>query len=104
MTALIPQVQGGDRNFNQYQSGLQKTLQPILSNPINFGTLLTSIPLLAAGPNTVNTGLNRKLIGWFIVRQRAQSSIWDSQDSNTQPNQSLILNVSADVTCDIWVF
>lgn len=104
MPAKIPQVQTGDKNFVLFQTQLGKALQPILDNPVNFGLILPSVSLLASATNVVNHGLNRKLIGYIITRQRAQSSIWDSQDVNPQPNVSLLLNVSADVTVDLLVF
>ena len=104
MAAQIPVVQTNNADFRLFQSQLSKVLQPILSNPINFGTRLSGVSLLANGVNTVNHNLNRTLQGWFLVRNRADAVVWDSQDSNTNQTQTLLLNTSADVTVDIWVF
>jgi hypothetical protein len=99
----IAQVQTDDRNTNQFQSNVTSVLNPILGNPLLYGSLLTSVAL-ASGDNTINTGLNRKLQGWFLVRQRAAASIYDKQDSNTTPQLTLVLNASTAVTVDLYVF
>lgn len=102
----IPLVTTQDRDLNLFQTQLGKALQPILANPINLGRLIQGVALIN-GQTIVPTGLNRQLQGWFTVRVRAQATIWDSQDSNTTVPQSLntlILNSTAAVTVDLWVF
>lgn len=90
-------------DLTQVQQNLVRTLQPVFSTPILGGNLLTG-QALTSGTNTINHGLGRKLNGWLIVRQRAQASIWDSQDSNKSPNLTLVLFVDNPVNCDIYVF
>lgn len=104
MTSKIPLVQTTDKNFHQFQTQLGKSLQPILKNPINYGVLLKSVALVTGQANAVSHTLNRTLQGWLIVRQRAQAQIWDSQDSNSAPDTTLLLHASANVTVDLWVF
>jgi hypothetical protein len=104
VSVKIPYQQTDDRQFNQFQVALGKALSPVVGNPINFGLQLNSVALSASQTNSIPHMLDRNLIGWFIVRQRANSVVWDAQDSNTTPSQTLSLNCSADTTVDIWVF
>lgn len=99
----IPYQQSQDKNFNLFQTQLATALQPITSIPTCKSTLLTG-QQLNAGANTIQTSLGYPLSGWYIVRQRAQAAIWDTQDSNPSPNTTLILNSSASVSVDIIVF
>lgn len=92
-----------DSDLAKVQRDLVRVLQPVFNTPTLGGNLLTE-QALAVGPNSINHGLGRNLNGWQIVRQRAQASIWDSQDSNQTPNLTLALNSSAAVVCDIYVF
>lgn len=92
-----------DNDLNTVQLNLVRTLNPIFNTPTLGGNLLTN-QTLAAGANTINHGLGRNLNGWQIVRQRASASIWDSQDTNKMQNLTLILNSSAPVTVDLYVF
>ena len=48
--------------------------------------------------------LQRPLQGWYIVRQRALASIYDTQDSNQNPSLTLNLTSNAVVSVDIAVF
>src|SRR5271165_3872674 len=97
------QIVTQDHDLNQVQFQLVRTLNPVFNTPTLGGTLLTS-QVLAVGTNTINHGLNRNLNGWQLVRQRANAQIWDSQDSNKSPASTLILNSTAAVTIDIYVF
>jgi len=78
-------------------------LNPVLASPIATPIILTDISL-SAGSNTINHTLGKNLTGWFLVRQRAQSQVWDKQDSNSLPQYTLILQASSAVTVDILVF
>jgi hypothetical protein len=92
-----------DSDLNTVQLNLVRTLNPIFNTPTLGGNLLSNITL-TAGVNTINHGLGRNLNGWQLVRQRAQANIWDTQDSNKMQNLTLLLNSSAPVVCDIYVF
>jgi|ERR1700677_2378928 len=92
-----------DQSLQLIQQNLVRCLTPVFNTPTMGGNLLTG-QALASGTNTINHGLGRKLNGWIIVRQRAQASIWDAQDSNKSPNLTLVLFVDNPVNCDIYVF
>jgi hypothetical protein len=98
----LPTFNTQDLVVSQLQSTWSQALNPLLRNPANNSYILEKIPLVA-GPNVVNHLLGRKLIGWRIVRQRADASIYDTQDSNNTPALTLNLVSSADAVCDIEV-
>lgn len=92
-----------DADLATVQRNLVRVLQPIFNTPTLGGNLLVNQPLLV-GENTINHGLGRQLNGWQIVRQRAQASIWDTQDNNKTPALTLLLNSDTVVHVDIYVF
>lgn len=100
----IAKVQTTNREINQLQSNIITQLnQQKPTNSLAAGVILEKISLIA-GNNTINHKLDRNLQGWFIIRLRSSASIYDKQDSNQIPDKTLILNSSADVTVDIFVF
>lgn len=105
----LPQIQsatGGqsiDAVFTQMQTLWSAQLNPLLNRPQNLSTILPKVSL-AIGDNTISHTLGRALAGWNIVRIRAAATIYDKQDSNTNPAVSLILNSSAAVVIDLEVF
>lgn len=100
----IPNQQTNDRNLGSAQQYLSQALSPLLRNPLTNGSILSSVSL-TTGDNTIPHGLGRALQGWSIVRMRANfSQIYDKQDTNSSPQNNLILNASADVVADIYVF
>jgi hypothetical protein len=92
-----------DRDFQLMQTSWSQELNPLLRNPVSSGRILKFVTL-ETGNNVVNHGLGRKLQGWFIVRQRATGSFYDTQDQNERPQLTLNLVSSATVTVDIFVF
>ena len=99
----IRRLNTNDRIIGQIQDNIANVLEPITNIPLNYGVRLTNV-ILTSGSNTVNHGLNRTLLGWFVTRQRSSATIYDTQDSNTNPTKTLILVASANVTVDLFVF
>lgn len=122
MASSIASVQSDDRNQNQSQSNILSQLNYLLkNNPLLSGNLLSdSIVIsgatkhtqgitLAMGDNTINHGLGRPLVGWFVTRNSASATFYDKQATNSvngvsQTNLTLILNASAATTVNIFVF
>ena|ERR1700690_1873345 len=92
------------RVINQLQENIDKAISPITSKSQNDSQILTNIKLLAGQINQVSHLLNKPLTGWKVIRQRQNSIIWDSQDTNTNQSQTLLLNASNTCTVDIEVF
>lgn len=99
----LPQFQTDDKALSLMQNAWATALNPLLSQPLNSGVLLSNVSL-GSGSNTINHRLGRKLSGWIITRIRAASVIYDTQDLNSQPSKTLILNSSAPVVVDLLVF
>ena len=96
-------VQTTDRVVNQLQDNIANFVEPISDNVLLPGIILKNVAL-AASSNTIQHKLGRLLLGWFIVRQRASASIYDTQDTNPTPTKTLLLTSSAVVTVDLYVF
>lgn len=92
-----------DKDLSLLQTSWASDINPVLNAPLNNGHILSGV-VLSSGTNSVNHLLARKLLGWFIVRQRSAASIYDNQDSNSNPTQTLTLVSSAGVTVDLFVF
>ena len=92
------------RIINQIQSNIDASFLPLTSNLQNDSTQLVSISLKASKTNIISHTLNRKLSGWKVVRLRGEATIWDTQDANDNPKQTLLLHTSADVVVDLEVF
>lgn len=104
MANKIAQVQSADREFNQYQSNVSSAMNPILNNPLSYGSILQDLTL-SVGTNVVNHKLGRSLQGWFPVRyQGSWAQIYDEQNTNATPQTTLILVSSAEVTVNLYVF
>lgn len=56
------------------------------------------------GSNTIQHKLDRKLQGWVFVRKGAAAEVYDTQDTNTTPDRTLVLVSDAAVTVNIYVF
>lgn len=96
-------VQTTDRVVNQLQDNIANFIEPLGNNVLLSGIILKNVAL-AVGSNTIQHGLGRLLLGWFIVRQRASASIYDTQDTNPSPTTTLRLTSSAVVVVNIYVF
>lgn len=100
----IAKVQTADRLLNEVQQNIARVVEPIASNPIVIGLTLYSV-VLQSGANTVYHKLDRNLQGWFPVRWHGGwAQIYDTQDANTTPALTLLLNASAGVTVDLYVY
>lgn len=129
MIPKSPLVQTGDRNINQLQSYITQFLNQVNESGIVNGNILpitkngqippfllegaevTSLALLSANnPTEISHYLGRELLGWVVIRKSANANVWDSQASNTIAggyagvDKTLLLNVSANVTLQLYVF
>ena len=91
------------RIINNIQNNIEKTIDTIVSKNQNDSILLQNISL-KTGDNIISHKLNKKITGWYIVRLRQPAIIYDTQDTNTQPNLTLLLTSDIDVIIDLLVF
>jgi hypothetical protein len=99
----LQRIQTADRVINMIQDNISNIIDPLSSKELLQGQILTKIAL-TTGTNNIAHKLDRRLLGWFIVRQRASATVYDTQDTNPSPDIFLRLVASANVTVDLYVF
>lgn len=99
----IAKTQTPDRLINRLQDSIELALNPLLQNVLAVGNLVQGVSL-AIGSNTINHGLGQALTGWMITRLNGGASIYDTQSTNPQPAQTLILVSDAAVVVDVYCF
>lgn len=100
----LKKIRIDNRETDQLQENINQFGNQFLNKNIIDGLPLTNVVLTAGSVNEINHKLGRKIQGWIITRKKANSVIWDTQDSNTRSDRTLLLNVSANVTVDLWIF
>lgn len=99
----LPKYQTAIKELSLLQQTWSAELDPVVNNTFSNGQVLQSVSLVS-GANTINHKLGRKLQGWVLTRLRASATIYDTQDANTMPEFTLLLNSSANAVVDIYVF
>lgn len=103
----IQLVQTDDKDVNQLQRNIAKVVEPVISNPLVNGLILTNVALVTSDPNFIAHKLGRKLQGWFVVRMRDPgAAIYDVNDTFSSEDQArfLVLITGTNVTVDLYVF
>lgn len=91
-------------DLNQVQNNVEEAINPIINSNIVDGVLLRNLKLCALQANLITHKLGRPPLGWIVVRQRADSRIWDVQDSNVLKKTTLAITCSHEVEVDLWIF
>lgn len=106
---MLPQFQaspGGqkiDAVFTQMQNAWGQVLNKLIARPQNNSVIIPNLELVV-GTNTIPHGLGKPLSGWIPVRKNAAAEIYDQQETNQNPSNSLILVSDAVVTVTLEVF
>ena len=98
----LPQFQSSDQAISLLQSKWASIIQPVLDLPSNNAVILSNIVLSSS--SVISHTLGRELSGWHIVRQRGSATIYDRQDTNLNPDKTLLLSASSGVRVDILCF
>lgn len=114
MSVKLPLLNAADPVMNRYQTQLQGSLAPITNNAAavaqqvmikdSQGNMTPNIILISGTVNVIPIGLSATLQGWTLTRIKGQATIWDTQDSNSTPSQTLNLNTSANVVVQLAVW
>ena len=99
----LPKYHNDDNAFNLLVTNWSSQIDPVLNFPINNGLILKDVETVS-GQNIINHKLDRKLQGWFIVRQRGNAIFYDNQVNNPLPDKSLWLIASSGITIDLLCF
>lgn len=88
-----------DFRLMNLQDAVASKLNPLEQVPFLNGVRLNDIAL-SVGANSVSHKLAREAVGYFVLKRRADASIWDGAIDD----KTLTLFASAAVTVDLWVF
>lgn len=104
----IAKVQTASREVNQLQTNISQAFyafgNQLIANPVLNGYVISNL-VLNSGANTVPHNLGRAVVGYLPVRFIGSfAQIFDTQNSNQTPQTTLLLNASALVTVDLYVF
>lgn len=96
--------QTSDLTLAQVQDNLVNCLNPLFNNPLLDGVLVKNIALVT-GSNIINNPIQRAIQGVIFVNKNAFSDFnLSAQATNPTPINTIIINLSASVTCDLWIF
>lgn len=99
----ITSLQHPDRIINQIQTNILSNLNQMIKDPMTNGVYLQEVALVT-GDNVISHTLGRDLQGWILIRVRSLAVVCDHQDINPNPSKTLILESSANVVVDLFVF
>jgi hypothetical protein len=99
----LPIFQTSSKDLSLLQTNWSTQINPVLAQPMAQGLFVKNVTL-NTGSNVLNHRLGRRLQGWIITRIRALATIYDTQDTNQQPDLTLVLVSSATVQVDLYVF
>jgi hypothetical protein len=99
----LPIYKTVDTSFTLMQTAWANKLNPVIDLPQSSGVIIKNVSL-KTGDNTIDHRLNRDLQGWQLIRVRAAATIYDKQDANQLKDRTLVLNSSAPVIVDLFVF
>lgn len=97
---MLAQYQTSDQALTLMQNSWAAQLNPVISNVLVRGLLLTNVALIN-GATVINHLLSRTQQGWMIVDQNGAAQIYRSAPLN---NKTLTLTSNAAVTVSLWVF
>ncbi len=89
-----------DQTLMLMQKQWTSELNPLLAVSLTQGSLLPNVNLIK-GSNTFDHYLGRQVMGWFIIDQNSQASIYRSAPLNSQ---TLTLTSDAVTTISLWIF
>ncbi len=104
MYKRFKKIEIADQILSRMQDNVDSAISQLSVTEILQGRLVKDVELASATTTKISHKLGRAPLGWIIVRQRASAIIWDTQDTNSNPNLTLNLNCSANVIVDLWVF
>lgn len=99
----VQKIATEDRVLSQIQSLIVPKINFLSALPLSSSIILENITLVT-GSNSINHLLSRRLQGWMITRINAAVTIYDTQNSNILPDQTLLLTSSGDCIVNIMVF
>lgn len=88
----------------QIQRNIQDVLDPISEQIHLDSILIQDISLTTGATNYINHTLGRSISGWTVHKKNAQADIWEDTSVSVNSSKQLVLQCSANVTCDLVVY
>lgn len=86
------------------QESTESALLALGDAQITQGRLIKSVSITAGSAARVDHKLGKAPAGWLVVGKSAEATVWDEQAANGTPARTLVLQASANVTVNLWVF
>ena len=96
-------LHSGNATLDRVQDSIQTSLQPLLELPFASGSLIKD-QVLGTSDTYVDHKLGITPEGWLIIKQNADTSIYESATVNHAPSKNIILKAGASVTVTIFFF
>ena len=93
-----------NETLSMIQERIEDAVLPITESSIIDGVLIQGQTLSSGSTSTVSHNLGRNIKGYIVVKRSAAQHVFDVQDTNDNPNTTLLLTASGTVTVDLWVF
>lgn len=97
----LPIYKDDNQPFQLMQTKWKAELDPVLSNVIVSGLLLSSVSISSASANVINHTLGRKQQGWYLTDVNALATLYRSAALN---DRTLTLTSNNDCVISLWVF
>lgn len=97
----LPIYKDDNQPFQLMQTRWKSELDPVISNSILGGLLISEVSITSASANIINHRLNRKMIGWFQTDINASATLYRSAALN---DKTLTLTSNNDCVISLWVF
>lgn len=102
--SILPfrRIRTDNSDIQKLQDSTDETFRSFQKKEILEGRLLEDVAIVSGTAKIVQHKMGRALRGWIIAGKDADARVWETP--STTPRSSLILNASANVTVNIWVF
>lgn len=100
--ATFRRLNTDDEALNRVQSAVADAFLSAPGSIFDGGVVIEGVSLLAASPTVLQHSLGRLPVGYLVLRQNANATIWDTPTS--APASTLKLLTDADVTVTLLVF
>jgi hypothetical protein len=103
LPAFTPLVFPGNADLTRLQDAVGKSLRRLVQVLFLDGVLVQSVALQSGAPTLVAHGLDRKVVGWWVVDITAPAKVYRAQGGG-YPDSILPLQADAATTVSVWVF
>ena len=104
---MIPyqQTVAQDAEVREMDSNVSRVFQSLQPNPLlNNPVILKGLVFVSGVDLTINTRLNRTVVGFIVINSNAAVSVYQSSTVNIAPTALIILKSNADAIVDILFF